>query len=535
MNRLKLPKQVKQKKAIIAAIVFILLLAVFTGVRLRPRGLSDEDVIWREYQVERKDIIASLDGSGKLEACGVQHSFDIDMKIEQVFVKVGDQVKKGDKLVQYSREAVEKQIEEQEKALETAKHALEEAKNSRRSSQLQNSLNRNQNQQTSKNTYETQKRELENTIDTLKRKTEQLRANLDTLKLALKNAEDDCEDILKLKKELKQLQEELAELETSTHTAEDGANPVETNPNETDFIETIQSEDNLALIQKKKKQIEDIQSRIQAAEEKENQIAALKEQINQVQTDLENTDEQLETQKKALSQLNTDYEKQVAENKKNQGIQDELYAISRAGQDYAVESAQTEVDKCRTKLQEVKELLNTPNLIAKTDGIVTKIDCAPGDEAAAGSALITIGDSGQKQVIVLVSQENITSVEVGQQVEVRFLTNVDQSLTGTVTDKSLLPEEGGDVSYKVTITLDEDNPELLQGMTCSVKFILKKVENVLVLSNKAILLRDGKQVVTVQLPDGSRQERVIQTGFSDGRVSEITDGLAEGDIVVVEG
>lgn len=102
--------------------------------------------------------------------------------------------------------------------------------------------------------------------------------------------------------------------------------------------------------------------------------------------------------------------------------------------------------------------------------------------------------------------------------------------------KSLLPSDGGDgVSYEVIICLDKDDPELLEGMTCSVKFILKKVENVLTLANKAILLRDGKQYATVKLPNGSHEEREIKTGFSDGRISEITEGLSDGDIVVVAG
>lgn len=519
MNRFKLRKQIKHKKIICVSIAAVLLLSVAAGIILSPRGTADEDVIWREYQVERGDIIASLDGSGKLEASGVQHSFSTDMKIEEILVEVGQEVKKGDQLVRYSRETVEKKIEEQKKALETAEHTLEEAKNSRRSSQLQNSLNKTQNQQNSKNTYETQKRELENTIWELERKIQQLSANLDVLQQALKNAEAGREDI----------QEELTELKTGAQTVEDESTPPKTNLNETDPAEiTTQSEDTSALIQEKKKEIE-------VVSEKENEIASLKEQISQTQTELDNTNYQLETQKKALSQLKTDYEKQTAQDKQNQSIQNELDAINRAGQNYAVENAQAEVDKCRTALREAEELLNTPDLTARTDGVVTKINYAPGDDAAAGSPIVTVGDSGQRQVIVQVSQENIASVEVRQQVEVRFLANADEPLTGTVTDKSLLPEEGGDVSYKVTITLDEDRPELLQGMTCGVKFILKKVENVLILSNKAILIRDGRQVVTVQLPDGSRQEREIQTGFSDGRVSEITGGLDEGDIVVVEG
>lgn len=135
MNSFNLRKKVKHKKVIFVAIAAVLLLLIAAGIILRPKGTEDEDVIWREYQVEREDIIASLDGGGKLEASGVQHSFDIDMKIEQVFVEVGDKVKKGDKLVEYSKEELEKKIEELKRALETAERALEDAKNSRQAGQ----------------------------------------------------------------------------------------------------------------------------------------------------------------------------------------------------------------------------------------------------------------------------------------------------------------------------------------------------------------------------------------------------------------
>ena len=67
------------------------------------------------------------------------------------------------------------------------------------------------------------------------------------------------------------------------------------------------------------------------------------------------------------------------------------------------------------------------------------------------------------------------------------------------------------------------------------KFILRKEANVLMLANKAISIRDGRQIVTVQLPDGTHEEREITTGFSDGRVSEITGGLSEGEAVVTGG
>ena len=72
-------------------------------------------------------------------------------------------------------------------------------------------------------------------------------------------------------------------------------------------------------------------------------------------------------------------------------------------------------------------------------------------------------------------------------------------------------------------------------MTTNAQFILKEVKDVLILSNKSIKLKDGNQVVNVKNEDGTLREVTIQTGFSDGRNSEVLSGLKEGDTVVVGG
>ena len=95
--------------------------------------------------------------------------------------------------------------------------------------------------------------------------------------------------------------------------------------------------------------------------------------------------------------------------------------------------------------------------------------------------------------------------------------------------------EGGSVVYKVTVELDSTERALLEGMTVNAKFITKEVKDVLILSNKAITLVDGKQMVKVKREDGTIEDVEITTGFSDDRVSEIKNGLSEGDIVVVGG
>lgn len=472
----------KHKKIIAAATCGVLILGIIAGSFLRPKSNTSEDVIWREYPVERKDIIASLDGGGKLEFTKVDYSFSVDMKIKEIFVEVGQEVKKGDKLVEYSKEDIEAKIAESKAALETAERSLQDIKNSQQAEKLQNDLANAQSRQQAQNAYESSKRECENTIQELEQKVSQLQEKIDSLKSALE--------------------------------------------------ETSKTKD----VDPQTRQTETEQEQTETISANNGQIADLNAQISAAQSELEAVKQQLETQRLTLANLTADYETQCNQSQQNQGIQNQIDSLNNAGKENAVKNAQAEVDKAKKSLSEAQSLLDTPILTAETDGIVTAINHMPGEEVPADRAIVVIGNSQKKQVTISVSQEDIASVEIGQSVELRFSSAPEHAVDGKVIKKSLLPADGGDgVSYEVIISLDKDDPELLEGMTCSVKFILKKVENVLTLANKAITLRDGKQYVTVKLPDGSHEEREIKTGFSDGRISEVTDGLSDGDIVVVEG
>lgn len=546
MKRIKFQKH---KKIIAAAACGVVILGTAAGIFLRPKSEINEDVIWREYPAARSDIVASLDGSGKLEFAKVEHSFSVDLKIKEIFVEVGQEVKEGDKLVEYSKEEIEAKIAECETALETAERSLQDLKNSQQAEKLQNDLTNTQNKQQAQNAYESEKRGLDASILELEQKVKQLMENVASLQQELEQAEEEGgEDV---QAELEQLQAELADLEADGQTVAEETAPSETTlqTEETALSETTlqteetapsetktQEEDIAAVIQAKKDQIAQLQARIDAASAAADRIAGLKEQISQLQSELEAAKKQLDDQKTALQNLNADYERQTAQNKNNQGIQNQIDSLNNASKENAVKNAQAEVDKAKKDLSDVQSLLETPVLTAETDGIVTAINYLPGEEVPADRAIVVVGNNQKKQVIISVSQEDIASVEIEQSVELRFSSAPENLVEGKVIKMSLLPAEGGDgVSYEVIISFDKDDPELLEGMTCSVKFILKKVENVLTLANKAITLRDGKQYVTVKLPDGSHEEREIKTGFSDGRISEVTDGLSDGDIVVVEG
>jgi len=73
------------------------------------------------------------------------------------------------------------------------------------------------------------------------------------------------------------------------------------------------------------------------------------------------------------------------------------------------------------------------------------------------------------------------------------------------------------------------------GMNATVTIITAQSQNVLVVLTAAIQSSGAEKVVTIQNDDGSTTRQVVETGLSDGTNTAITNGLQEGQTVVIPG
>ncbi len=179
--------------------------------------------------------------------------------------------------------------------------------------------------------------------------------------------------------------------------------------------------------------------------------------------------------------------------------------------------------------------LNDPYLYAKLDGIVISVPSVEGETTAEKPIVAQIGDPEKIGAQIKLSQSDIGEVEIGQLVQFTLSAYPTQTLEGKITQIQLAPTNANPLEYTVYASIEADDLLLLEGMTFSAELIQKQVKDVLCLSNKAIQLKEGKQIVFLMDEEGNLFEQEIQTGFSDGRYSEILSGLSEGDIVYVEG
>lgn len=212
-----------------------------------------------------------------------------------------------------------------------------------------------------------------------------------------------------------------------------------------------------------------------------------------------------------------------------------------------VVNAQLALETAQTRLEAAQADLAGAKLYAPWDGQIVQINGTAGDDVtgkpaaeAAGSAsssLMTILDRSVITITADINEGDIGDLAPGQvaRANIESLGLVD--LPGKITTLGGVPkiDNSGIVSYPVKAVLDEPDDRILNGMSAFVTFIRREKTDVLLISNKAIFIEEGRQYVQVQAADGTIEKRWITAGLTNGSQSEITEGLAEGENVVTSG
>jgi multidrug resistance efflux pump len=149
----------------------------------------------------------------------------------------------------------------------------------------------------------------------------------------------------------------------------------------------------------------------------------------------------------------------------------ELKQKGPRAEDIAV--AQVRVQQAQTALDQAQAALAKAKLAAPFDGTITDVSTRAGEMVQAGAPLVTIADLSQLRVETTDLDEfGAAHVKPGEAAKITVNAFSDKVLTGKVTDIALqsvtLPT--GDISYVVTLGLDQQDPELRWGMTVKVEF-----------------------------------------------------------------
>ena len=133
----------KYGKTLATILVIAALAAAVTLPSLLANGSnSDTAVRNQEYVATRDDITVGIESSGLIQAGPNVHSFEEQTVVEDIFVKVGSEVKKGDPLASISLEKLDTLIQSTKDSLSDARASLLQASSSRNVLIAQNNKNK---------------------------------------------------------------------------------------------------------------------------------------------------------------------------------------------------------------------------------------------------------------------------------------------------------------------------------------------------------------------------------------------------------
>jgi macrolide-specific efflux system membrane fusion protein len=171
-------------------------------------------------------------------------------------------------------------------------------------------------------------------------------------------------------------------------------------------------------------------------------------------------------------------------------------------------------------------------IIAPIRGMVIARNTEPGQTFTANDAVFVMSD--QLTVKAQVDETDIALVKLRQPANVTLDAYPEHAFKGEV---EAIAYDAKTVSNVTTYEVDVQphNPPafLRAGMTANVRFHVASKQDALLLPSAAIKVRDGRNYVLVPGDSSTQVEREVRVGLNDGRTTEIAEGLAEGDKVLI--
>jgi macrolide-specific efflux system membrane fusion protein len=164
----------------------------------------------------------------------------------------------------------------------------------------------------------------------------------------------------------------------------------------------------------------------------------------------------------------------------------------------------------------------------------------------ASPTIVKIANLDRMVVKAEISEADVPRVEPGQKVYFTILGDPDTRIDATLraiepAPESIASDDSGSSSASSAVyyngLFDVDNPDhrLRISMTAQVTIVLNAVNNVLTVPASLLTARarDGSYMLQVWDQQAETVEpRKVQIGLNNKITAEVTDGLAEGDLVV---
>jgi HlyD family secretion protein len=225
-----------------------------------------------------------------------------------------------------------------------------------------------------------------------------------------------------------------------------------------------------------------------------------------------------------------------------------IYKDSISSYPIDIKNQELVVQQKENALLDARQKLDDYYIRAPFSGIITNITVSKGDMISGGTVATLI--TKNKIAEISLNEIDAAPVKIGQKAILTFDALPGKTLEGKVYEISTVGEESqGVVSYTVKINFEDGSGDVKPGMSATAKIITQTKDDVLLVPNQALKIsgktnyvlkalnvskNDVKKSIKGGIILNKEPQRVdVKTGISNDEFTEITEGLNEGDVVVL--
>ena len=196
---------------------------------------------------------------------------------------------------------------------------------------------------------------------------------------------------------------------------------------------------------------------------------------------------------------------------------------------------ETTVSSARAAVEQADRRLADSTLKAPSDGFVSQVNVEQGQRVEANASVLELVDTNVIEIDGSVDEIDVLSVSVGAEASVTMDALPGESIPGAV---SFLGAEAqsqqGIVSYPIGVQLQApDEVQLPEGLSAVATITIGRDIGVLLVPLQALRGSFDQPTLGVMV-DGQIVETLVTLGSSDDFWTVVTDGVAEGDRIVMK-
>jgi RND family efflux transporter MFP subunit len=214
--------------------------------------------------------------------------------------------------------------------------------------------------------------------------------------------------------------------------------------------------------------------------------------------------------------------------------QKHLEAMQAIGKQQGLRSAAGQRESAKGKYLGAQAQLSYSEIHSPISGVIADRSLYPGEMAAAGTPLLTVMDISEVIARAHIPQPEAALLKLGDKASITAPSE-EKTVEGKVTVISPALDPN---STTVEVWVQAKNPEqrLKPGTSVQLSMLAKTVPDALVIPAASLLTaQDGTTSVMVAASDGRAHQTTVKIGVREGDDIEVTDGLHEGDRIVVSG